>query len=385
MATPTRPFIELVQAADLDAIRAALAARPELLAEPEPSLGWPPLTWAIYHGCNGRGRRLEPVVELLLAYHDGVDLPTAALLDRPDLATAALARGEAVDGRDGEGRTALHLAADRGSVAVAALLLDHGADPDARTTDGRTALAFAAHPGPLKPTAAADVVDLLRARGATVDLPTAAMLGDLAAMGELLAEDPTCLDAVDAGGATALFHAAHDLRLAAVDFLLRHGADVDHALPYGQTPLSTAVDHAWDEGGPELVARLLAADPTIDLCTAAQLGMTERAEELLASGVSLEDAGRGGYSCLFLAAGAGDSDTVAALLRAGAAPDEPDPYHGATALHNAAAWGRREVCEALLTAGADPAARNGAGQTPGEVARGRGREDLADWLERQAT
>ncbi|KAI9512826.1 ankyrin [Russula earlei] len=44
-----------------------------------------------------------------------------------------------VDGRDEYGYTALHLAADRGNIAIVELLLKHGADKTLKDTDGYTA------------------------------------------------------------------------------------------------------------------------------------------------------------------------------------------------------------------------------------------------------
>lgn len=383
MTTTPDQLAQLILADDLPAIRLALAAEPRLIDAPESSLGWPPLRWAAYHGCNGRGERLRGAVAVLLEYAGQVDLHTAALLDRGDLAARAVAHGADVEAVDADGLTALHLAAERGSVAVAKVLLDQGADPNRPTPRGETALALAAHPGPLKPTEAREVVDLLRAHGAEVDLHSAAMLGDTELLTTLLDARPTAVDTPDAGGATALFHAAHNLRLAAVDLLLARGADAGRARPDGQTPLSAAVDHRWDQGGEAVVARLLAAGPTVDLFSAAQLGMTERVVELVEADPALLATTRYGYGCLYLTAAAGHAETVGALLRLGADPNEPDPYHGATPLHEAANWGRLATTRVLLEGGADPALTNRAGQTAEQVARDRGWDAVAAAIARR--
>jgi len=374
-------FCDLLQARDLDAIRAALEADPELLGRPESRLGWTPLRWAVCHGCNGRGDHLRSVVDLLLEFIPAVSLHEAALLDRADLAQAALEAGAAVDAVDHDGRTALHLAAERGSYGVAEVLLDHGADPDRRSHDGGLAIAQAAHPGPLKESEARDVIELLRQRGATIDLHTAATIGDVDAVAAWLASRPDTLNGRDEGGCTALFHAAHNLRLEVVDLLLSHGADVNVGATDGQTPLSTAVDHSWDTGGPAVVQRLLQAEPAIDMVTAAQLNDRQRIEQLAAGDPSAVEADRHGYSALFLGAGAGAAEAVTALLRLGADPDRPDPYQGSTALHQAAAWGQAAVCRALLTHGADRSVRNHSGRTAAEEARQRGRAQLAELIE----
>lgn len=51
--------------------------------------------------------------------------------------------GLAVDERDAEGCTALHIAADQGCEALAALLLRHGADAEACDSNAKTPLYFA--------------------------------------------------------------------------------------------------------------------------------------------------------------------------------------------------------------------------------------------------
>ena len=381
MPTTADQLTELIHAMDLDGIRAALDAQPELINQPESRIGWTPLHWAAYHGYNSRGKHLKPVVELLLEYAGTVDLHTAALLDDPGLAKAAIDAGAEVDALNDRGQTALHLAGERGSVAVAEVLLDHGADPNARSERGDTPLALAAHPGPLKEGEARDVVDLLRERGATVDVYTAAMLGDAATLGRLLDDAPELLNAIDDGGCTPLYHAAHNLRLAAVDLLLNRGADVDLVGEGGQSPLSTAVDHSWDVGGKEVVARLLEADPVVDLFSAGQLGLTDRLNELLDDDPAAAESTSSGYSLLFLTCGAGHADAAAAILQHGADPNRTDPYHGSTALHQAAAWGAPEACRVLLEGGVDKAIRDQSGQTAAEVAQARGRAELAEFID----
>ena len=381
MTTP-EDLVGLILANDAVAVRQALKADPAAALRPDPTQNWPPLHWAVYYGFAGRGSSLREVVEVLLDFVGPVDLHTAALLDRADLAEAALAaRPSCVDELDDAGRTALHLAAERGSESVTRVLLEHGADPERRTPDGETALARAAHPGPLKPSAAHAVVDLLRTAGAMVDLHLAALLGDTATLAALLDAEPSCLDETDASGCTALYHAAHNLRLDAVDLLLERGAEVDLARPDGQTPLSTAVLHLWDEDGPAVVERLLAAEPTIDFTTAGQLGLTSRVIELATADPGLLAEPEDGYSCLFLSAGCNQPETVAALLELGADPNLAERYTGATPLHHAAELGFREVCLALLAGGADPVRQDRQGRTAADLARVAGHRGLAEHLQ----
>lgn len=54
--------------------------------------------------------------------------------------------------------------------------------------------------------------------------------------------------------------------------------------------------------------------------------------------------------------------------------------HGRTALHMAAAWGHLDVLRYLLDQGADPTIRAEVDGTPGEMARGRNREEVSDYF-----
>ena len=92
--------------------------------------------------------------------------PLVRLAERGDVAgvRAALKGGAAVDACDGDGRAALHWAADGGSVECCRVLLEAGARVDARDGDGLTALAYAVICD------RGDVVDLLVANGADPDV-----------------------------------------------------------------------------------------------------------------------------------------------------------------------------------------------------------------------
>jgi ankyrin repeat protein len=83
--------------------------------------------------------------------------------------------------------TGLHVAVHVGSVAVAEVLLDAGIDVEARTTEGRTALHDAIE-------LSSKVEPLLHERGAFVDVCSAAILGRLDRLRELLDADPTLVD-----------------------------------------------------------------------------------------------------------------------------------------------------------------------------------------------
>src|SRR5215475_14711069 len=89
-----------------------------------------------------------------------------------------------IDAKGVDARTPLHCA---GTVAVAALLLDHGARIDARDEDHDST------PAQWRIGESPDVARFLLERGAKADIFLAAALGDIALAQRLIAEDRGCL------------------------------------------------------------------------------------------------------------------------------------------------------------------------------------------------
>ena len=106
----------------------------------------------------------------------------AGLQEHPEWATAPSDPRWAPHGL--RGWTPLHVVAWHGHADVAGLLLDAGAEIDARNCDGRTPLHDAIESGSVA------VVDLLLDRGAELDVCSAAILGHLDRLKELLDADP---------------------------------------------------------------------------------------------------------------------------------------------------------------------------------------------------
>lgn len=171
---------------------------------------------------------------------------------------------EALDWRDKEGRTLLHLAASKGSVGCARALLESGADKNARSKDGRTALYRASANGGRRmvemlieldadPTITDDrgrspldvardkkhkeVIEILE-RGKAVLM--AAMRGDLERLESLLRKGATT-NYRDQSGLTALHAAAIKRRREAVLMLVEHGVDLECRDYEGHAPLHLAV------------------------------------------------------------------------------------------------------------------------------------------------
>jgi ankyrin repeat protein len=119
--------------------------------------------------------------------HQNADQPVheaarAGLVD--ELATMLAMDASLINAKGIDARTPLHCA---GTVAVAALLLDHGARIDARDEDHDST------PAQWRIGESPDVARFLLERGAKADIFLAAALGDLALAKRLVAEDRTCL------------------------------------------------------------------------------------------------------------------------------------------------------------------------------------------------
>jgi ankyrin repeat protein len=168
---------------------------------------------------------------------------------------------------------------------------------------------------------APQMLALLRARGAELDVFEAAAAGDAERVGALIAADPPLRDAHAPDGWTPLHLASHFRHAAVIDVLLAHGADVN------------AVSRNADANAPLHAA----------------------------------------------AAGGADASVIGRLVKGGARVNHRQSG-GFTALHEVAAIGNADVARLLLDAGAEPDARNTEGQTPAELARAAGHASLAEAL-----
>ncbi|MBL8750785.1 MAG: ankyrin repeat domain-containing protein [Planctomycetes bacterium] len=237
----------------------------------------------------------------------------------------------------------LHVAARVGAAGIVAALVAAGADPDARdTVRGRTPLLDASRLGH-----AAVVQALLAARAELVADPRRPEQDVLAAAIER--GDAAIADALARAGAQvtprALELACYGGRRDLVDLCLRRGVAL------GSAPV---------------------------LVVAARGGHVELLQWLVAQGADLA---ADGSEALCEAANAGRAGAVAFLLSVGVSP----AYHNAyrwTPLHFAAYQGDLASCEALLAAGADPLAVDGAGRTPRSWAEEAGRPEFVALLMR---
>lgn len=268
----------------------------------------------------------------------------AVRLHWPRLLQRLVAHGVDLDARDSHGMSALHLAAALGRIDELKQLVAAGAAPDRRAADGQTPLGVALAAG------RRDLAGWLDWRGwklprrplQPVDVPAAAIVGDLDAVRRLL-DLGLPVDATDSQGCSALLRAAGGGHRALVELLLERGADPALAANTGATPLSAAVS----------------------------MRQLEIVERLLEAGAGLEQRLPGDVTVLMLAAALGLPELVARLLQAGADLHAVDAQ-GLTPLHCAALYGftARDrtrllaLLDALLLAGADPQRTATGGATP---------------------
>lgn len=140
-ATLTLP--ELAAFGNVGRLTTHLAEHPEDVHVHSPD-GWTALHLAAYFGYAAVAVRLlrsDASITARSTNPQGNTPLHAAIAGRRELPviTALLAAGSDAGAVDAQGYTPLHLAASRGDVAVAELLMACGADPGVRTGDGRLA------------------------------------------------------------------------------------------------------------------------------------------------------------------------------------------------------------------------------------------------------
>lgn len=332
----------------------------------------------------------------------------ALLAEDPTLAGAA----------DSNGKTALHVAAERDNAEMVQTLLDCGADPDAEATWGHTPLQWAGVVGSRQ---AADRLISRRAKG--LDPPTAAGLGMFEAVRDFWDGDGALLSsasfrkAVRNKDGSWSFEAVHDPReivseafylacrngrLEIARWLLKRGADLERRGFFGGTGLHwaslnghletvrflveagadiEAVDHqfkttpiSWANEGrrSEVVDFLLARGARCTASQAAAFGRLDVLRTVLERepGRSWET-GRDVPSPLWQAARFGRKQVVEWLIERGADVNAPT-VAGETPLHAAASGNDPEILRILLRHGANPNVRSDSGVTPLHATASRG-------------
>lgn len=276
---------------------------------------------------------------------DTTPLMDAAACGSLSTVKALLEAGAEVNAATTLGTTALIYAASDGNADIVRLLLDAGADVHARN-DRHNALSAALW------TSHTEAAELLRAAGATLNLPEAAESGDMERVKQLL---PTSTK--DELG-EALVRAAHSEHSDIVRMMLSAKANVNAK----DDDDNTALHHAVRWGYTDIVEQLLAAGadanlPNDDRETAFWLavwaGKTECLRMLLAH-QEIKNINRklDGTTMLHMAAAAGQAEIVRMLIDAGADINLKNTYFKETPLASALSNNRKEVAEILRAAGA---------------------------------
>ncbi|MCH7848219.1 MAG: ankyrin repeat domain-containing protein [Planctomycetes bacterium] len=268
----------------------------------------------------------------------GVDVNRTSEVQMPPVSHPDLA--DPLPGHTIAGVTPLMYAATSRSPEIVQALVAAGADTAATTGDGKTALHYAAEVSENR----AALIALLSA-GATVDvqenmvgwtpLMMAALFGDANGV-EALIEAGADVTIGRSSGATALHQAAYRFDSSKILLILDAGADLEARDGSGQTPLT------W----------------------AARQGGLQAVEILLGAGADVHTRDtRGQTALMHVAQDYETGEMIARLMDAGAEVNATD-NDGRTALMHAVDTGAIKAVEALLAAGADANARDAKGKTP---------------------
>ncbi len=300
--------------------------------------------------------RILPMIAAFLAVGSLGAPPASAAVDLPliDAVKAAdparverlLVAGADVDQPQGDGATALHWAAHRDLVDVAALLAGAGAAVDATDDHGVTPLALACL------NASVAMVELLLEAGAdpnvartsgVTPLMTAARVGHVGVVRRLLraGADPTAAEKTR--GQTALMWAIAENQPQVAAVLLETGGGAATRSTNGFTPLLFAAQ----QGNVDVARLLLAAGAAVNEAAPDGIGGDTNARALFKADTAA--------SALLVAIDSGHADMARFLIARGADPDHDGA--GRTPLHAATQRAMPEVVRAQREAGADPAAR----------------------------
>jgi ankyrin repeat protein len=311
------------------------------------------------------------VAALLLAHH--ADPNTKPSIEKPN--------------SDGP-QTPLQIAASKGNLHMASMLVAAGARVDIRTGIGRTALHFAAVGG------YSDVIRFLIERGADVNvrdvngvspLDDTVWRGHLEATTILLSEGAQLNHAVKDTGATPINEAAFCGKTDVLRYLLRFHPNLLTPDKRGYTPLENSVRMGHEDAAVLLFEAASQEQKTPMFLSkimdaAIKKDASLLVEELLRDGVSVNDSLANGAPPLNSAAFEGASKVMSVLLNAGADTNRSGP-DGITPLEDASLRGFDSVALVLLDNGASVDATNGvSGETALYAAASFGKSDIVQLL-----
>ena len=305
------------------------------------------------------------------------DSPVADAAARGDIETvrSLVKQGADVNAAQGDGMTALHWAAEEGSLELAEVLIYAGARVDALTRLGSyTPLHLASQRGH------AAVMKALLAAGADANAPTttgavrplhfAAESGSVEAVHALVDGGADVNGAEQQWGQTPLMFAAAKNRAAAITALLQRGADPEITGTVIDMIEWELQDRARKRRRDEIVEAVglppgfnparLAGIESVEVTEADKPG--PRGNYTLRS--AEEVGGYGGLTALTLAARQGHVEAAMALLDGGADIDMPSKGDNTGPLLIATINGHFDLAMLLLERGADPHQASDAGNRP---------------------
>lgn len=212
----------------------------------------------------------------------------------------------------------------------------------------------------------------------TQDFFAAVRKGDAATVRAMLAAEPQLAGARDDKNLSAVLNARYYRQLEVVDLLIAAGAPLDlwEAAVTGQIK---RVRELLDDN--PALAKAYSADGFAPLhCS--YFAPPEVVELLLARGADGNAQSQNAMSLrpLHSAASTGNPRNVELLLKAGADPNARQ-HGGWTPIHAAAQAGNAPVVQLLLSYGADPEAENDSGQSAMSLAREKGHQVVIELLE----
>ncbi|XP_008207481.1 poly [ADP-ribose] polymerase tankyrase isoform X1 [Nasonia vitripennis] len=324
-----------------------------------------------------------------------------------DVMDVLLAHNAKVNALDGLGQTALHRCAREDNIQACRILLSYNVDQSIVSLQGYTAAQVATE----------NVLKILQdppngSEDAEAQLLEASKSGDLTAVERILQANPHSVNCRDLDGrhSTPLHFAAGYNRVPVVEYLLAHGADVHAKDKGGLVPLHNACSYGHYEVT-ELLVKHGASVNVADLWKftplheAAAKGKCEIVRLLLHHGADATKKNRDGATPLDLVRD-GDQD-VADLLRGNSALLDAAKKgnlarvqrlvtqdnincrdaqgRNSTPLHLAAGYNNLEVAEFLLERGADVNAQDKGGLIPLHNASSYGHLDIAALLIKYST
>lgn len=197
----------------------------------------------------------------------------------------------------------------------------------------------------------------------------------------LVLADRELLRARDANGASVVLLATYNMQPDVANVLVELGAPVD----IFEASVLGKVDRIREivEGNPDRVSEY-APDGFTPVALAAFFGQLPAVKALIAAGADVTAAAKNGLKvqALHAAVAGRNLEIVSAILAAGA-DSNAQQQAGFRPIHEAGTHANRKLAELLLAHDADPSLPNDEGKSAIDLARERGHEEFATWLEQQ--